>query len=175
MHSRNNLLQRLISTKWGATPQVLRTSGLALAFSAGEFACPVWGRSAHARLVDTALNKTSRIITGCLEPTPVKLLYPLAGIAPPDVRRAVASSRERAKMDDDIRHPLHGHNLPPQRLKSRKSFAKCVDPLTSEPMQARCNMWRARTSLLNPFVPLSESLPPGHLLPWLIRKSLNKL
>ena len=109
VHARNNLLQRLTTTKWGASPQVMRTTGLALAFSAGEYACSVWSRSAHAKLVDTALNETCRIITGCLKPTPVRLLYPLAGIAPPHVRRAVASSSERTKMATDTRHPMYGY------------------------------------------------------------------
>ncbi|CAG9109778.1 unnamed protein product [Plutella xylostella] len=174
VHSRNNILQRLTTTKWGASPQVLRTSGLALAFSVGEYACPVWGRSAHAKLVDTALNETCRIITGCLKPTPVQMLYPLAGIAPPDVRRTVASSAERAKMDD-TRHPMHGFVLAPQRLPSRRSFMKCVDPLNTSQAQARCALWRQKVSLPTPFVQPSENLPPGHKLPWETWKSLNRL
>lgn len=48
--------------------------------------------------VNTALNDTCRIITGSLKPTPVGLLYPLDGVAPPDVRRNVASSLEVLKM-----------------------------------------------------------------------------
>ncbi|KAG7299565.1 hypothetical protein JYU34_016540 [Plutella xylostella] len=174
VHSRNNILQRLTTTKWGASPQVLRTSGLALAFSVGEYACPVWGRSAHAKLVDTALNETCRIITGCLKPTPVQMLYPLAGIAPPDVRRTVASSAERAKMDD-TRHPMHGFIPAPQRLPSRRSFMKCVDPLNTSQAQARCALWRQKVSLPTPFVQPSENLPPGHKLPWETWKSLNRL
>lgn len=126
--TRNNLLRRLTSTKWGASPEVLRTTGLALSFSAAEYASPVWSRSAHTQLVDTALNDTCRIITGCLKPTPVGKLYPLAGIAPPDVRRDVASSLERAKKGNDPRHPLHFHVPVPQRLKSRHSFIKKCRP-----------------------------------------------
>lgn len=175
VHSRNSILQRLTTTKWGASPQVMRTSGLALAFSVGEYACPVWSRSAHAKLVDTALNDTCRIITGCLKPTPVSMLYPLAGIAPPSVRRAVAGSLERSKMDTDARHPMHGYTPVRQRLPSRSSFMKCVNPLTMEPAQARCNLWAQTVSLPTPFVPLSESLPPGHKLPWPVWKSLNRL
>ena len=34
-------------TTWGASANVLRTSGMALCFSAGKFACPVWHRSAR--------------------------------------------------------------------------------------------------------------------------------
>ncbi|CAG9124587.1 unnamed protein product [Plutella xylostella] len=169
-----HVLERLTTTKWGASPQVLRTSGLALAFSVGEYACPVWGRSAHAKLVDTALNETCRIITGCLKPTPVQMLYPLAGIAPPDVRRTVASSAERAKMDD-TRHPMHGFIPAPQRLPSRRSFMKCVYPLNTSQAQGRCALWRQKVSLPTPFVQPSENLPPGHKLPWETWKSLNRL
>lgn len=175
VHTRNNLLQKLVSSKWGASPAVMRTSGLALSFSAGEYASPVWSRSAHAKLVDTALNETCRIITGCLKPTPVQRLYSLAGIAPPGVRRSVASSNERSKLSNDTRHPLHNNTLVPQRLKSRKSFLKCVPPLTGEPSQERLMLWREVACLPGAFVPPAESLPPGHGLPWQTWKSLNRL
>ncbi|KAG7305936.1 hypothetical protein JYU34_008497 [Plutella xylostella] len=102
------------------------------------------------------------------------MLYPLAGIAPPDVRRTVASSAERAKMDD-TRHPMHGFIPAPQRLPSRRSFMKCVDPLNTSQAQARCALWRQKVSLPTPFVQPSENLPPGHKLPWETWKSLNRL
>lgn len=170
MHTRNNLLQRFTATKWGATPQVMRTSGLVLVFTTGEFACPVWDHSTHAKLVDTSLSETCWIITSCLKLTPVKLLFPLAGMAPPDVRRAVASSCERLRMEDDTWHPLYGHKLGLQRLKSQKSFIKCVDPSL-----ARCNLWWEKVSLPDPFFPHSDNLPSGHQLPWPVWKSLNRL
>ena len=48
------------------------TSNILLVGSAGEYACPMWHRSAHhAQEVDVALNETCRIITGCLKPTPL--------------------------------------------------------------------------------------------------------
>lgn len=39
-------LRRPTSTNWEAAPDVLRTTGLALYFSAGEYSCPVWHSSA---------------------------------------------------------------------------------------------------------------------------------
>ena len=51
-------------------------------FSTAEYACSSWGRSRHTRHVDTALNDTCRIITVCLNATPIPCLYSLAGIAP---------------------------------------------------------------------------------------------
>ncbi|KAJ8735506.1 hypothetical protein PYW07_007126 [Mythimna separata] len=115
VHTRNNLLRHLTSTRWGAS---LRTTGMALCFSAGEYASPVWSRSAHSNLVDTALIETCRIATGCLKPTSVRMLYPLIGIVPPEIRRAVASRIERVKQQNDA---CHNHSLVPLRLKSRNS------------------------------------------------------
>ena len=102
------------------------------------------------------------------------MLYPLAGVAPPDVRRDVASSLERLKKETDPRHPLHHHVLVTQRLKNRQSFIKEVSPLDGEANQARLSLWKERyptTSL----IPLSEHLPPGHDLPWQTWKSLIRL
>ncbi|KAJ8735550.1 hypothetical protein PYW07_007170 [Mythimna separata] len=117
---------------------------MALCFSAGEYACPVWSRSAHTNLVDTALNETCRIVTGCLKPTPVRMLYPLIGIAPPEIRRAVASRIERAKQQNDPRHPMHNHSSVPLRLKSRKSFVASVSPSQTGPSSERCDLWREK-------------------------------
>ncbi|MGL4890228.1 MAG: hypothetical protein ACRC52_05400, partial [Aeromonas veronii] len=87
--TRNNLN----NTHYGVQPALLRTSALALCFSAGEYAAPVWCRSAHCKQVDDAC----RVITGCLKPTPISKLYPLAGIAPPDIRRDVICAEEMRK------------------------------------------------------------------------------
>ena len=72
--SRNNLLRRLAGSKWGACATTLRTSALALVYSAAEYASPAWCRSSHAKKLDTALNDTMRLITGCLRPTPTAFL-----------------------------------------------------------------------------------------------------
>ncbi|KAG7303178.1 hypothetical protein JYU34_011639 [Plutella xylostella] len=173
--SRNNLLRRLTSTSWGASPQVLRTSSLALCFSAAEYACPIWARSAHAREVDVALNDTVRIVTGCLKPTPLHKLYSLAGIAPPSIRRKVACSVEKAKQECDSRHPLYSHTAAPSRLKSRKAFLNSEVSLTDEnPQNARLRLWEEKQPQ-DPFLPLEEKLAPGNSLPWHIWKTLNRL
>ena len=83
--------------KWGATPTTLRSSALALCYSAAEYACPVWERSAHANKLDATLNETCRMITGCLKPTNTNSLPLIAGIAPSDTRRAVTSRTERTR------------------------------------------------------------------------------
>ena len=80
--TRNNIIRKLRTSKWGATPATLRSSALALCYSAAEYACPVWERSTHAKKLDATLNETCRMITGCLKPTNTNSLPVLAGIAP---------------------------------------------------------------------------------------------
>jgi retron-type reverse transcriptase len=173
--SRNSLLRKLTSTQWGASAHTLRTTGLALCYSAGEYACPVWHRSAHAGHVTSALNDTCRIITGCLKPTPLNKLYPLAGIAPPEARREVSCNVEKLKQEQDPRHPLHGHTLPPSRLKSRKSFMRCTAAIESPQSQKRLTHWQNTRAPPEDYVRPAEKLPAGHNQPWPIWKSLNRL
>ena len=52
----------------GTDARTIRTTALALCFSAAEYASPVWSRSAHAPKIDPALNLSGRAITGCLRP-----------------------------------------------------------------------------------------------------------
>ncbi|KAI4822744.1 hypothetical protein KUCAC02_008273 [Chaenocephalus aceratus] len=85
--ARNNIIRKLTGTTWGANPQTLKSTALALCYSAAEYACPVWERAAHAKKLDPALNASFRIITGCLKSTPTDRLYILEGIAPPEIRR----------------------------------------------------------------------------------------
>ena len=76
------------------------------------------------------LNKAAdcRAITGILQPTSVNNVYCLAAVAPPRIRRNVATRKEKRKQIPDSRHPLHEHTPVPRRLKSCKSFAR-VTPL----------------------------------------------
>jgi hypothetical protein len=127
--TRNCILKKLSNSQWGAKADTIRTTALALCFSATECAFQVWERSVHARKVDPALNTACRQLTGCLKPTNVNSLYLLAGIAPPDIRHAVASRMEHSKQMMDTRHPLYNHSAHPGRLKSRRSFLATVQSL----------------------------------------------
>ena len=89
--TRNNLLKKLSNSKWGCNASTIRTTSLALSYSAAKYACPVWARSPHDSKLDTELNDAFRSITGCLKPTNVEEVYLLAGIAPPDIRRDVSA------------------------------------------------------------------------------------
>ena len=121
VETRNNIIRKLRNSKWGATPTTLGSSALALCYSAAEYACPVWERSTHAKKLDSTLNETCRMITGCLKPTNTNILPVLAGIAPSDIRRAVASRTERIRQTTDQRHPLNEQLGVVPCLKSRKT------------------------------------------------------
>ena len=132
-------------------------AALALCYSAAEYACPVWERSTHAKKLDATLNETCRMITGCLKPTNTNSLPVLAGIAPSDIRRAVASLTERTRQTTDERHPLNGHLAVVPRLKSRESFIKCTEPINTTAKAARMELWRERLEPLDPSAALTNT------------------
>lgn len=173
VHARNNILRKLTGSSWGAHPHVLRTSGLALSFSAAEYAAPVWRNSAHAKQVDTAINETARIVSGCLKPTPIDKIYPIIGIAPPAIRRNVAAEVERTKQKNDHRHPLHEHQNQATRLKSRKSFIQSTEELSELPTARRLQLWKQ--SVPNASMDLKEEGSAGFQLPFTTWRSLNRL
>ena len=177
--TRNNIIRKLRTSKWGATPTTLRSSALALCYSAAEYACPVWERSTHANKLDGTLNETCRMITGCLKPTNTNILPVLAGIAPSDIRRAVASRTERTRQATDERHPLNGHLGVVPRLKSRKSFMTYTKPIDTTAKAARLELWRERLEPLDTRVHIDisvdEHLPAGAEKHWTTWKALNRL
>ena len=140
VNTRNNMLRKLTNSKRGCMPHTLRTSTLALCYTAAEYACPVWSRSVHASKLDPALKNACRTITGCLKPTNTSNLHLLADIAPPKIRRETASKAERLRQSNDPRHQLFGSEPAPTRLKSRRSFLRHVQPLVQS--KAETNMER---------------------------------
>ena len=179
VRTRNNLLRKLANSSWGACASTLRATALALCYSAAEYACPVWERSSHSRKLDPILNDSCRAITGCLKATNIDSLYVLSGIAPPGIRRSVASSSERLRQSQDSRHPCYDVQPSQKRLKSRKSFLHTVQPLSDSPQMVRCRLWEERRSINHHHdklsLPTKEQLPPGHKQDRLTWKSLNRL
>ena len=57
--TRNNLLTKLATSKWGANPSPIRITAL-LSYSTAEYAAPVWARSTHAKNLDPELNQACR-------------------------------------------------------------------------------------------------------------------
>ena len=71
--TRNNLMKKLSNSKWGCNASTIRTTTLALSYSAAEYACPVWARSPHASKLDpepkdhrmSEANQCRRTIPAC--------------------------------------------------------------------------------------------------------------
>ena len=110
--TRNNLLRKLSSSKWGTNASTIRTTALALSYSVAEYTAPVWARSAHAYKLDSELNSACRAITRCLKPINVEELYLLSGIAPRSIRRDVCARVENAKQETNEADSLHSLTNP---------------------------------------------------------------
>lgn len=63
----------------------------------------------------------------------------LSGIAPPDIRREIASEITQPKQLNDTRHTLYGNNPPLPRIKSRKSFLSMIQPIKNPQEKERIN------------------------------------
>ena len=113
----------------------------------------------------------------CVWPMVYNSLPILAGIAPSDIRRAVASRTERTQQTTDER--LNGHLGVVPRLKSWKSFIKCTEPINTTARAVRLELWRERLEPLDASVHLNisadEHLPAGADYPWTTWKALNRL
>ncbi len=142
--TRNNLLRKLTSSKWGADPNTIRVSALGLCYSVAEYACSTWSRSCHTQKIDTSLNETCRIITGCIKTTPRPCLHALAGIAPPDIRSTSISNEERTTVEIDERHLLFSHQKTIKCLRSRKSFMDTTQAISTSKKAFIETLWLDR-------------------------------
>ena len=120
--TRNNLMQKLACTTFGATAECLKITALALVYSCAEYCCSTWLNSVHAEKIDTELNKTMRIISGTVKSTPLAWLPALSNILPPPIRRQNALLKQYRKVLNNPQIPLHYDFQEPiiKRLKSRK-------------------------------------------------------
>ena len=139
VRTQNNLLRKLTSSSWCTNASMLRTTTLALCYSAAEYACPVWERSSHSKKLDPVLNDCCRTITGCLNPTNLDLYYLVS----------VASSLEHLEQSEDSCHPCY--DMQP--------------PLTESPTAIRCRLWKEQRSSNHHYenlpLPSKDKLPPG--------------
>ena len=122
------------------------------------------------------LNDACRVIIGCLQSTNVENVYLLAGIAPPAVRRSVTAQQEREKQVNYNRHPLHSHNLPRKRLKSRNSFIHATDELIQSPFTRRLEQLYQHLQYVPHRLPQtpSECLASGASGTWTEWRCLNR-
>ena len=142
--TRNNVLRKLVNSKWSTSASTIRNTARVLCYSVAEYASPVWARSHHAHVLDSELNTACRAITGCLKPTNVEDLYLLAGIAPPDIGRDVCARVEKKKPESNVAHSLYGQTPTESRLKSRSCFLSSVRPAEFHPKVICCNEWQRR-------------------------------
>ena len=93
---------------WGAGAKTLCIASLSLVYSTAEYCAPVWCRSVHAHLIDSVLNNTLHIVTGCLRSTPTDHLLVLSGIQPAELCRmsTTLSLAHPGSLHPD--HTLHG-------------------------------------------------------------------
>ena len=105
---RVTLLRRLVGLGWGAGAKTLRIATLSLVYSAVEYCVPVWCHSACTCLIDSVLNDTLHIVTGCLRPTPTDHLPLLSSIQPTELCQlgVILSLAYCGSLDPD--HILYG-------------------------------------------------------------------
>jgi hypothetical protein len=166
--SRVALVRKLAGTTWGANPVTLRTSVLALVFAPAEYCAPVWCRSSHAQLVDSELNDSVRIITGCLSSTPTALLYLFSHIAPPELRREalVLKAAWRAVSDNHsllhevvtVPAAVYRHIQAPARMSARLNLAPRL--VMEQRLLSRHPFQRAAQELLTHF----DGPPPNSVV-----------
>jgi len=151
IRTRNNIIQKLAGSTWGASTETLRTSALALVYSAAEYAAPVWLNSAHCSKIDVQLNSTMRVITGVVKTTPTEWLPVLCNIHPPHIRRLTATAREWSKYKCNEKLPIN-KDIPTNhilRLKSRKPVCLTAKDLIENKFNGD-NDWRSKWNLSNP-------------------------
>ena len=81
------LLRQLVGSGWGAGGKTLSTASFSLVYSTAKYCTPVWCCSAHTCLIDSVLNDTLCIVTGCFVPAPMDHLPILSGIQPAELHR----------------------------------------------------------------------------------------
>jgi len=131
LKNRNNLLVKLAGSTWGASANTLRSSALALCYSAAEYCAPGWSRSPHTSRVDVQLNSAMRLISGTLRSTPLPWLPVLSNIEPPVLRRKAAADKLVEKIVKHDSWPIQPDILSPPllQLTSRKPLWLDLQPV----------------------------------------------
>lgn len=125
VETRHSPIRKLTNTKWRAKPTMARTSAQVLCFSAAEYACPVYCRSALAKKANISLNKTCSIVTDCMKPTRIENHHKAAGITTLDLRRKPHDEQsEKLIATFDVRPIIFGPECGPSRLKFRRRFLR---------------------------------------------------
>ena len=176
---------------WGAGAKTLCIATLSLVHSTIEHCVPVWCHSAHTHLIDSVLNDTLHIVTGCLCPTPTDHLPVLSGIQPAELHQlgVTLSLAHCGSLDGD--HILYGllsgySDTRQMRLRSRCPFVPAVQNLldnlarldicASEWTNHKWKMEYCENAFrLCAFVPETGARPVGMGLPRAAWVKLNRL
>lgn len=178
--TRNNIIQKLCGTTWGSPATILRSSSLALVFSAAEYCAPVWLNSPYTRYVDPQLNTSMRLISGTIRSTPTHWLPLLSGIMPPDLRRTNALLREYTKICSHHQLPILDDipTLNLRRLKSRNPPIRDAAEKASTNFSALAewkDRWMTSTDLSLHNVFIGEKIAGGSQLPRRTWTRLNRI
>ena len=91
----------------------------------------------------------------------------------------MASRTERTRQTTDEMLQLNGHLGVVPRLKSRKSFIKCTEPINTTAKAPRMELWREQLeptdASVHLYISADEHLPTGAENPWTTLKALNRL
>ena len=85
LSTRVALLRRLAGSKWGAVAKILCTAAISLVYSKAKCCVPLRCLGTLTRLIDSVLNVTWRIVTGCLRSTPTDHPPILSSIQPAEL------------------------------------------------------------------------------------------
>lgn len=121
LKTRNNIISKLARTSWGCKANTLRTSALALVYSAAEYFAPTWSRSVHRKKINTQMNHTMRLNSSTVKSTQTQWSSFLEHIAPPNLRRKAATCSLLLKIKGNLNLSAHLDifNHPAKILKSR--------------------------------------------------------
>ena len=130
LRTRLNVIRVLAGTDWGASPETLRTSTIALMSGTINYISPVWLNSAHASKIDVQFNAALRIISGTLRSTPLEWLYVLSNIPPPHLSRKISYKNIITKSiiyENSLLYKILEEPTTYQRLKSREPWDKTFE------------------------------------------------
>ena len=72
VQARNNLLSRLVGTKWGLASLSFEYQPWHFAYAPAEYCTPIWSRSTHTKKLDGMLNNSMCLTSGCIRSTPTE-------------------------------------------------------------------------------------------------------
>ena len=119
------LLKRLVSSGWSVVAKTLRTIALSLVYSTTEYCTPVCCCSANTRFIDSVLNDTLRIVTGCMSPTQTDHLPTVLGIQPLELRRLEATFYLACRGSLDPDHIFYGRLSKLSDARQEKRRSRC--------------------------------------------------